>query len=119
MNQLQHNTLWGQADNLMMVPTDCDNRAERQGWTGDSALTAHEATLNFDMSAFFDNWARMLNDDSPNGAVGCFGAKNAYLLHQFNAILLPRQARDKHRVPQKEMRASQSLTRLSPNQGAR
>ena len=34
MNQLQHNTLWGQADNLMMVPTDCDNRAERQGWTG-------------------------------------------------------------------------------------
>ena len=34
MNQIQSNTLWGQADNLMMVPTDCDNRAERQGWTG-------------------------------------------------------------------------------------
>jgi alpha-L-rhamnosidase len=72
MNQIQHNTLWGQADNLMMVPTDCDNRAERQGWTGDSALTAHEATANYDMGAFYHNWARMLDDDSPNGAIGCF-----------------------------------------------
>ena len=39
MNQIQSNTLWGQADNLMMVPTDCDNRAERQGWTGGATMT--------------------------------------------------------------------------------
>ena len=39
MNQIQSNTLWGQADNLMMVPTDCDNRAERQGWTGGETMT--------------------------------------------------------------------------------
>lgn len=36
--------LWGQASNLMMVPSDCDNRDERFGWTGDSALTADEAS---------------------------------------------------------------------------
>ena len=39
MNRIQSNTLWGQADNLMMVPTDCDNRAERQGWTGGETMT--------------------------------------------------------------------------------
>ena len=39
MNRIQSNTLWGQADNLMMVPTDCDNRAERQGWTGGATMT--------------------------------------------------------------------------------
>ena len=35
-NQIQRSVLWGQADNLMMVPTGCDQRSERQGWTGDS-----------------------------------------------------------------------------------
>jgi alpha-L-rhamnosidase len=54
-----------------MIPTDCDNRDERLGWTGDSALSSVEASLNYDMGAFFDNWARMLDDTSPNGAIGC------------------------------------------------
>ena len=49
LNQVQHNILWGQADNLMMIPTDCDNRDERLGWTGDSALSSVEASLNYDM----------------------------------------------------------------------
>ena len=53
----------------MMVPSDCDNRDERFGWTGDSALTADEASVNFDLSSFYDNWARMLDDSSQNGAV--------------------------------------------------
>eukprot|EP01047_Picozoa_sp_COSAG01_P094343 COSAG01_NODE_25277_length_750_cov_0.990783_1_plen_106_part_10 len=44
-----------------MVPTDCDNRDERLGWTGDSALSSVEASLNYDMGAFYDNWARMLD----------------------------------------------------------
>ena len=38
-NKIQRAVLWGQADNLMMVPTDCDNRAERQGWTGGATMT--------------------------------------------------------------------------------
>ena len=41
-----------------MVPTDCDNRDERLGWTGDSALSSDEASLNYDMGAFYHNWAR-------------------------------------------------------------
>jgi alpha-L-rhamnosidase len=69
MNNVQHNLLWGQATNLMMVPTDCDQRDERYGWTGDSALTAEEASNNFDLGAFYHNWLQMIDESSPNGAV--------------------------------------------------
>ena len=44
LNKIQNNTVWGQKDNLMSVPTDCDQRDERRGWMGDAALTAEEAT---------------------------------------------------------------------------
>jgi hypothetical protein len=36
LQDVHHNYLYGQASNLMMVPSDCDNRDERFGWTGDS-----------------------------------------------------------------------------------
>ena len=42
LNAIQHATVWGQKSNVMSVPTDCDNRDERRGWTGDAALTAEE-----------------------------------------------------------------------------
>eukprot|EP00041_Stephanoeca_diplocostata_P021741 m.512916 g.512916 ORF g.512916 m.512916 type:complete len:1042 (+) comp21898_c0_seq1:116-3241(+) len=71
LNKVQHNLLYGQATNLMMVPTDCDQRDERLGWTGDSALTSEEALMNYDMGAFYHNWAQMLEDTSPNGGLGC------------------------------------------------
>ena len=58
MNNVQHNILWGQQTNLMMVPTDCDQRDERLGWTGDSALASEEALNQFDMGAFYHNWVR-------------------------------------------------------------
>ena len=47
LNKIQNNTVWGQKDNLMSVPTDCDQRDERRGWMGDAALTAEEATCAF------------------------------------------------------------------------
>ena len=37
VNQLQHNILWGQKGNFLDVPTDCPQRDERLGWTGDAA----------------------------------------------------------------------------------
>jgi alpha-L-rhamnosidase len=42
---------------------DCDQRDERFGWTGDSALTADEAALNFDLTSFYTNWIRMLDGE--------------------------------------------------------
>lgn len=72
LQSVHHNILWGQASNLMMVPSDCDQRDERFGWTGDSALTADEAANNFDLASFYDSWGRMLDDSSQNGAVSCW-----------------------------------------------
>lgn len=72
LQKVHHNYLWGQASNLMMIPSDCDNRDERFGWTGDSALTADEASVNFDLSSFYDNWARMIDDGSQDGNVPCW-----------------------------------------------
>ena len=46
--EVHHNILRGQASNLMMVPTDCDQRDERYGWTGDAAVTADEAAVYWD-----------------------------------------------------------------------
>ena len=62
LNQIQHNIRWGQATNLHSVPTDCDQRDERQGWMGDAQVTAEEAMLNFDMAAFYTNFVRNIHD---------------------------------------------------------
>lgn len=51
LNDIQSAVLWGQADNLMSIPTGCDQRDERHGWMGDAQLTAEEAMFNFDMPA--------------------------------------------------------------------
>lgn len=60
MNDIQRAVLWGQKSNLMSVPTDCDQRDERRGWMGDAALTAEEATYNFDMGAFYTHWLHQI-----------------------------------------------------------
>ena len=62
MNQLQHAIVWGQASNILGNPSDCPQRDERLGWTGDSALTSEECALNFDVSAFLTNWAQTVDD---------------------------------------------------------
>jgi alpha-L-rhamnosidase len=46
----------------MSLPTDCDNRDERKGWTGDAAITCDEAHHNFEMGAFYTNTLRNLRD---------------------------------------------------------
>lgn len=56
INQLQSNIRWGGKSNFMDIPTDCPQRDERQGWTGDIAVFASTACFNFDMSRFFDKW---------------------------------------------------------------
>lgn len=62
LDQLQHAVFWGQASNLMGNPSDCPQRDERLGWTGDSALTNEESAWNFDMSAFYTHWADTIAD---------------------------------------------------------
>ncbi len=70
LNQIQKILRWSQLTNLFSIPTDCDQRNERQGWMGDAQVTAEEAILNFDMAAFYTNFVRDIHDvQSPEGFV--------------------------------------------------
>lgn len=59
INKLQANIMWSAKSNFMDIPTDCPQRDERMGWTGDIAVFAPVACYNFDMSRFLEKW---LND---------------------------------------------------------
>lgn len=56
VNQLISNCLWGQRSNFLDVPTDCPQRNERLGWTGDAQVFAPTASYNMDTRAFFDKY---------------------------------------------------------------
>lgn len=58
INQLQSNIEWGQRDNFFDIPTDCPQRNERLGWTGDAQVFAGTASYNFNTLLFFKKWLR-------------------------------------------------------------
>ena len=70
LNQLQHNITWGQKGNFLDVPTDCPQRDERLGWTGDIQVFARTAAFNMNVAGFMTRWLRDLADaQGENGAV--------------------------------------------------
>ena len=70
LNQLQKNIWWGQKGNFLDVPTDCPQRDERLGWTGDAQAFAPTACFNADVSGFFVKWLKDLAaDQQSSGAV--------------------------------------------------
>ncbi|MBC8111855.1 MAG: family 78 glycoside hydrolase catalytic domain, partial [Verrucomicrobia bacterium] len=58
LNQLQHNIQWGQKSNFLDVPTDCPQRDERLGWTGDAEVFAPTAAFNYNVAPFFSKWMK-------------------------------------------------------------
>lgn len=58
LNRLQENIIWSSKSNFMDIPTDCPQRDERMGWTGDIAVFAPTACFNFNMSRFLEKWLR-------------------------------------------------------------
>jgi alpha-L-rhamnosidase len=56
INQLYHNIIWGQKGNYLDIPTDCPQRDERLGWTGDAQVFCRTAAYNFNVSSFFKKW---------------------------------------------------------------
>ncbi|MBE6537099.1 MAG: alfa-L-rhamnosidase [Ruminococcaceae bacterium] len=56
INQLYHNIIWGQRSNFLDIPTDCPQRDERLGWTGDAQVFAKTASINYDTEKFFAKW---------------------------------------------------------------
>lgn len=58
VNRLFKNIQWGQKSNFFDVPTDCPQRDERLGWTGDANIFSNTAALNMNVFAFFKKYAR-------------------------------------------------------------
>ncbi len=79
VNKVFQNAVWTQRANWIELPTDCPQRDERLGWTGDAQIYAASAAIHADVAAFFRKWLRELNEAvTPEGfypsyAPYCFG----------------------------------------------
>ena len=70
LNQLYSNIIWGQRDNYLDIPSDCPQRDERLGWTGDAQVFARAASINYDTERFFTKWLRdMASEQFDNGEI--------------------------------------------------
>lgn len=70
LNQLQSNINWGQKGNFLDVPTDCPQRDERLGWTGDAQAFSRTAAYNYQVAGFFNKWLNdLIADQGENGGV--------------------------------------------------
>ncbi len=70
VNQLQSNIQWGQRGNFLDVPTDCPQRDERLGWTGDAQAFCRTAAFNHDVHGFYAKWLKdVAHDQRPDGSV--------------------------------------------------
>lgn len=62
VNKLQNNIVWGQRGNSLLVYTDCPQRNERMGWTGDAQVFAATAAFNMDIKPFMEKWLTDVRD---------------------------------------------------------
>ncbi len=69
LNQLQHNIQWGQKGNFLDVPTDCPQRDERLGWTGDAQVFSRTAAYNMQVNNFFSKWLKDLAADQSDKGI--------------------------------------------------
>ena len=70
INQLQHNIEWGLRGNFLDVPTDCPQRDERMGWTGDAQAFFHTASFLRGSKNFYTKWLKdVALDQLPSGSV--------------------------------------------------
>lgn len=71
VNRLFNNIVWGQRSNFISVPTDCPQRDERLGWTGDANVFCRAATYNMMTEPFYNRWFYTVRDEkSTNGDTG-------------------------------------------------
>ena len=69
VNQLISNIIWGQRGNYLSVPTDCPQRDERLGWTGDTQAFCGTAAYNADVDGFFHKWLQDARDSQNEAGV--------------------------------------------------
>ena len=63
LNQLQNNIRWGQLGNFIDIPTDCPQRDERLGWTGDAQAFLPTSCFNYDVHSFWARWLQSVRDE--------------------------------------------------------
>ena len=78
LNRLYQNIVWGQRSNFLDVPTDCPQRDERQGWTGDTQVFANVATYNMACGDFYTKWLDDLNTCRTDKGAYAFIAPNPW-----------------------------------------
>ncbi|MBQ9949866.1 MAG: family 78 glycoside hydrolase catalytic domain [Clostridia bacterium] len=69
INRLHRNIIWSGKGNFVDIPTDCPQRDERLGWTGDIAVFASTAAFNMDISLFMRKWLYDLESEQKDGVV--------------------------------------------------
>lgn len=73
INRLQQNIEWSSRSNFVDIPTDCPQRDERLGWTGDIAVFSRTATFNLNIKRFYEKWLQDLrSEQNQEGAIGHF-----------------------------------------------
>ena len=63
LNQLQSNIRWGQLSNFIDIPTDCPQRDERLGWTGDAQVFCPTSLFNYEVHSFWGRWLQSVRDE--------------------------------------------------------
>ncbi|MBT3293667.1 MAG: family 78 glycoside hydrolase catalytic domain [Verrucomicrobia bacterium] len=69
LNKLQKNITWGQRGNYLDIPTDCPQRDERLGWTGDAQVFGPTSLFNYDVHSFWMSWLQSLREEQKNGLI--------------------------------------------------
>lgn len=85
LNKLMDNILWTQRGNVIGIPTDCPQRAERAGWMGDAQVFSQTAIFNMNMARFFTKWLQDIRDAQSND-----GQYSAFAPNPFLTLMLDR-----------------------------
>ncbi|MQY30944.1 hypothetical protein NRB56_65490 [Nocardia sp. RB56] len=86
VNRLVENSVWGQKGNFLDVPTDCPQRDERLGWTGDIAVYAPSACFQFDCADLLHNWLLDLRAETAHSGYVPFVVPNVLKLAPREAL---------------------------------
>ncbi len=95
INRLQSNIQWGERSNFVDIPTDCPQRDERMGWTGDAQVFCKTASFNMDTALFFRKWLRDLKSEQtmefgpPHVVPNIWGDKDAAAAWSDAATIVP------------------------------
>jgi alpha-L-rhamnosidase len=68
-NKLQKNITWGQRGNYLDIPTDCPQRDERLGWTGDAQVFCPTSLFNYDVHSFWMSWLQSIREEQKGGLI--------------------------------------------------